>query len=270
MPGNDAAAMGDEAAVGGRVAIIGHRGARNLWPENSLDGFRRTRALGIDGVEFDVHPSRDGALVVIHDPTLGRTTEGQGAVSERTAAELAATKLRNGDGEGIPTLDQVLDIFAGSGIELHVEIKTDRDGRRYPGLEQRLVDVIAQRRLQDTAILTCFAPEVLEIVRDIAPRQRILVSVNQRSAEAMGGLAAALDRFRAIEGCMVAIEKGLLAGNLDFCLERLGRDRLGAWVPNEPADIAAWLARPVRQITTDRPDLALEQRRILAPTLHSD
>ena len=60
---------------------------------------------------------------------------------------------------------------------------------------------------------------------------------------------------------MVAVEKGLLADNLDHCLERLGRERLGAWVTNEPADIAAWLARPVRQITTDRPDLALEQRR---------
>jgi glycerophosphoryl diester phosphodiesterase len=252
------------------VAIIGHRGARNLWPENSLDGFQRTRALAIEGVEFDVHPSRDGVLVVIHDPTLERTTEGQGRVADRTAAELAATKLRDAGGAGIPTLDEVLDVFAGSTIELHIEIKTDADGRRYPGLEQRLVDVIAQRKLQDTAILTCFAPKALEIVREIAPWPCVLASVNQRSADAMGGLAAALDRFTAIDGCLVAVEKGLLAENLDFCLERIGRERLGAWVPNEPADIAAWLARPVRQITTDRPDLALEQRRLLSRSLHSD
>jgi glycerophosphoryl diester phosphodiesterase len=56
----------------------------------------------------------------------------------------------------------------------------------------------------------------------------------------------------------------LLADNLDYCLERLGRERLGAWVTNEPADIADWLVRPIRQITTDRPDLALEQRRALS------
>jgi ABC-type molybdate transport system permease subunit len=67
---------------GNNVAIIGHRGARNLWPENSLDGFRRTRALGIEGVEFDVHIARDGELVVIHDPTLERTTEGTGRVAD--------------------------------------------------------------------------------------------------------------------------------------------------------------------------------------------
>jgi len=256
--------------VSDEVAIVGHRGARNLWPENSLDGFRRTLALGIDGVEFDVHPSRDGVLVVIHDPTLERTTEGQGAVAEKTAAELAATTLRDGGGEGIPTFDAVLDVFADSGLELHIEIKTDAGGQRYPGLERRLVEVIARRGLQDTAILTCFAPRALEIVREIAPHQRVLASVNQRSADALGGLAAALDRFQGIDGCLVAVEKALLADNLDFCLERLGRDRLGAWVPNEPDDIAAWLARPVRQITTDRPDLALEQRRILTRSLQSD
>jgi glycerophosphoryl diester phosphodiesterase len=252
------------------VAIIGHRGARNLWPENSLDGFRRTRALGIEGVEFDVHPSRDGVLVVIHDPTLERTTEGQGLVTDRTAAELAATRLRDGGGAGIPTLDEVLDVFAGSDFELHIEIKTAADSKRYPGLEQRLVDVIARRGLRETAILTCFAPKALEIVREIAPWPRVLASVNRQSADAMGGLSAALDRFTAIDGCLVAVEKGLLADNLDVCLERLGRERLGAWVNNEPEDIAAWLARPIRQITTDRPDLALEQRRNLTAALHSD
>jgi glycerophosphoryl diester phosphodiesterase len=89
----------------------------------------------------------------------------------------------------------------------------------------------------------------------------VLASVNQRSADAMGGLETALDRFTAIDGCLVAVEKGLLAKQLDLCLQRIGRDRLGAWVPNEPDDIAFWLAQPVRQITTDRPDIALQQRR---------
>src|SRR5882757_7723461 len=90
------------------VLIIGHRGARNLWPENSLDGFRRTRDLGVDGVEFDVHLSRDDQLVVIHDPSLERTTEGRGAVMDKTAAELAATPLRDAGGACVPDLESVL------------------------------------------------------------------------------------------------------------------------------------------------------------------
>jgi glycerophosphoryl diester phosphodiesterase len=242
------------------VLIVGHRGARNLWPENSLDGFRRTRDLGVDGVEFDVHLSRDGEMVVIHDPSLERTTEGHGPVAARTLAELAATPLRDAAGAGIPSLDAVLDIFAGSAIEMHIEIKTDLFGRAYPGLERRLIDAIARRGLERQAILTCFVPEILETVRRLAPRQRVLASLDRRSAEIMGGLAPALDRFAAIEGCLLAIEKSLLIDSLDFCIERLGSDRLGAWVPNEPEDIAAWLSQPIRQITTDRPDLALAHR----------
>lgn len=243
------------------VLIVGHRGARNLWPENSLAGFEKTRDLGVDGVEFDVHLSRDGQMVVIHDPSLERTTEGKGPVASKTAVELAATKLRDGNGEGVPTLDAVLDVYAGTAMELHIEIKTDFLGRPYQGLEAKLVDLVARRGLQQQAILTCFVPEVLETVRSLDPSQRVLGSLDRRSAELMGGLDGALARFDRIAGCIVAVEKGLLADSLDLCRQRLGSDRLGAWVPNEPEDVAYWLSRPIRRITTDRPDLALAERR---------
>jgi glycerophosphoryl diester phosphodiesterase len=242
------------------VFIIGHRGARNLWPENSLDGFRRTRELGVDGVEFDVHLSRDGEMVVIHDAWLERTTEGRGAVMDRTAAELGVTKLRDGGGAGVPDLDAVLDVYAGTPVELHIEIKTDALGRPYRGLEQRLVDTIARRGLEKQAILTCFVPEILDTVRRLAPRQRVLASIDRRSAELMGGLLGALDRFASLDGCLIAVEKGLLADAFDLCIGRVGGDRLGAWVTNEADEIAEWLSRPIRQITTDRPDLALARR----------
>jgi glycerophosphoryl diester phosphodiesterase len=242
------------------VLIIGHRGARSLWPENSLDGFRRTRELGIDGVEFDVHLSRDDQLVVIHDPSLERTTEGRGAVMDKTAAELAATPLRDAGGAGVPNLDAVLDIYAGTSVELHVEIKTDGLGRRYHGLERRLLDVISRRGLEKQVIITSFVPAILEAVRTLAPRQRVLASLDRRSVELMGGLPEALDRFAAIDGCLVAIEKGLFADGYELCMGRLGGDRLGAWVANEVEDVSSWLSRPIRQITTDRPDIALKQR----------
>jgi glycerophosphoryl diester phosphodiesterase len=234
------------------VLIIGHRGARNLWPENSLEGFERTRDLGVDAVEFDVHLSRDGELVVIHDPTLERTTQRTGPVADRTATELAAM--------GVPNLEAVLDIYAGTPIELHVEIKTDALGRPYEGLEKRLLDVIGRRELEQQAIVTSFVPGILETVRRLAPRQRVLASLDRRSAEIFGGLPKALDRFAVIGNCMVAVEKGLLADSLELCLRRVGGEFLGAWVPNDADDIARWLDRPIRQITTDRPDLALKLR----------
>jgi glycerophosphoryl diester phosphodiesterase len=235
------------------VLIIGHRGARDLWPENSLEGFKRTRDLGVDAVEFDVHLAWDGELVVIHDPSLERTTEGTGPVADRTGRELAAL--------GVPSLEAVLDVYDGTPIELHVEIKTDALGRPYEGLEKRLLDVIGRRKLEQQAIVTSFVPQVLETVRRLSPPQRVLASLDRRSAELFGGLPAALDRFVVIGNCMVAVEKGLLADSLDLCLRRVGGEFLGAWVPNDAGDIARWLARPIRQITTDRPDLALGLRK---------
>jgi glycerophosphoryl diester phosphodiesterase len=243
------------------VLIVGHRGARNLWPENSLEGFRRTRDLGVDAVEFDVHLARDGELVVIHDPSLERTTEGTGPVADRTASELAAIRLRDAGVAGVPSLEAVLAVYAGTSIELHIEIKTDALGRPYEGLEKRLLDVIAERKLERQVIVTSFVPEILETVRRLSPHQRVLGSLDRRSAELLGGLPAALDRFAVIGNCMVAVEKGLLADSLDLCLRRVSGEFLGAWVPNDADDIAQWLARPIRQITTDRPDVALALRR---------
>ena len=201
---------------------------------------------------------------MIHDPTLDRTTEGQGLVADKTAAELAATKLRDGGGEGVPTLDEVLDVFAGSAIELHIEIKTDANGRLYRGLEQRLVDVIAQRKLQEHR-----DPDLLRSqgagnrprdraaasgcwLRSTSARRTQWAASQRRSTASRRSMAAWSPSRRA---CWPTVSI--------YCLESLGRERLGAWVPNEPEDIAAWLARPIRQITTDRPDLALEQRRVL-------
>ncbi|MBX3499398.1 MAG: glycerophosphodiester phosphodiesterase [Alphaproteobacteria bacterium] len=242
------------------VMIVGHRGARDLWPENSLRGFRETRALGVDAVEFDVHQTRDGGIIVIHDPTFERTAQASGPVGERSLAEATAIELRDAGGERVPTLEQVLDIHQDSDLELHIEIKTDARGNAYHGLEQRLIDVVRRRRLEAHAVLTCFAPGVLERAHAIAPDIRLLASFDRRSAELLGGIERTLDRFLAIPGLMLAVEKSLLSLTQPLCLDRAGSERLAAWVPNSPEDLAYWLTQPIRAVTTDRPDLALKLR----------
>jgi len=251
------------------VFIAGHRGARDLWPENSLLGFRNLCGLGVDAVEFDIHQSVDGSLVVIHDPLLDRTTHDTGPVGVRTLKQLTAMRLREAGKECIPTLDAVLDLFSDSPLELHIEIKTDAFGNPYPGIEGRLVDAVKRRRLEQRAVLTCFVPGAVETVRRLCPEARVLVSLDRRSAEMMGGISPALDRLAAIPDCIVAVEKSLLSLTLPLALKVLGSERLGAWVTNEPQDIAHWLAQPVRQITTDRPDLAVTIRRGLTSAIAS-
>ena len=240
--------------------IIGHRGARNLWPENSLLGFRRLLEMPVEGVEFDVHPTSDGGLVVIHDPTFERTAEAEGPVSARTLAEATGIRLRDAGDEHVPTLASVLDVFASGDLELHIEIKTDALGAAYPGIERRLVEEVRRRGLEKRAVLTCFVPEVLERVREAGPETRVLTSLDRRSAEMMGGLDAALARLGRIPGILVAVEKSLLAPALSVCRSAIGDERLAAWVPNDRFDLAHWLAQPIRAITTDRPDVAVDVR----------
>jgi glycerophosphoryl diester phosphodiesterase len=242
------------------VMIIGHRGARNLWPENSLEGFRRLIGLGVEGVEFDVHQTADGGLVVIHDPTLERTTFGSGPVGAKTLSELQAIGQRDSS-EGIPSLEQVLEALHGSSLELHIELKTDAAGNAYQGLEARVIDAVSRYGLQRRSILTCFVPEVLEMARAIDRTVPVLASLDRRSAEMLGGLERAIERLKAIPGIYVAVEKSLLAYTQDRFCAKFGADRIGAWVPNEEVDLEYWLSRSIRQVTTDRPDIALQARR---------
>lgn len=240
--------------------VIGHRGARDLWPENGLAGFRNVLGLGVYGVEFDIHPTRDGNLAVIHDATLDRTTSGQGPVAARSMAELGALRLRGPDGttdEGVPSLDRVLDVLAGSNVELHVELKADGANKPYPGLEREAVARVRHRGLEGRTVLTSFWLDVLARLREETPDGRLLVSINDASAEKQGGLEAMLRALDDLRVDLVAVHHALLRRELDLFLRRVGTARLGVWTVNGPAEIAYWKSAPIGMITSDRPDLAL-------------
>ena len=100
--------------------IVGHRGAKAYEPENTLRSIRRALDLGVQGVEIDIHLSRDGHLAVIHDATVDRTTNGRGRVAELTWEELR--HLDAGMGEKIPDLAEVADLVRDK-VHLFIEVK---------------------------------------------------------------------------------------------------------------------------------------------------
>ncbi|MBB3446721.1 glycerophosphoryl diester phosphodiesterase [Rhizobium sp. BK379] len=158
--------------------ITGHRGARNLWPENSLTGFRNAITLGVDAIEFDVHLTRSGELVVIHDATLERTAEGAGPVQDLSVEARKATLLKGTD-EAIPTLADVLGVLAANkGIDLHVEIKIDETGTPYPDIAARVAAELSRFGVGERSYLTSFDTSVLEDCRLHAADVSRLVSVN--------------------------------------------------------------------------------------------
>jgi len=103
------------------MKIYAHRGASIELPENTLAAFQRAIDLGVEGIELDVHLSADGVPVVIHDETVDRTTNGVGEVNTLTVEQLHA--LDAGNGQYVPTLDEVLALVAGK-LHVNVEIKT--------------------------------------------------------------------------------------------------------------------------------------------------
>jgi glycerophosphoryl diester phosphodiesterase len=236
--------------------IIGHRGGRHLWPENSLFGFRKLLELPVDGVEFDVHLTKAGELLIIHDPTLDRTTDRSGPVADLPAGEHRKVVLKESDGEAIPTLEEVLDIFVPTKLDLHIELKADATGTPYPGLEKRIADMVAAKGLQDRSILTSFNPDVLAKIREVAPGFKTLSSLDKKSADRMG-LESGIRRQLEVSD-IIAVERTLLDAEWDKITALIPLDKLGAWVPNEEDDLAYWLNKPIRQITTDRPDRAVK------------
>ena len=136
-------------------------------------------------------------------------------------------------------------------------MKMDAFGNPYPGLLDKVIALVEARKLASRVVLTCFVPEVIEEIRAKAPGMRRLASVDRRSCEAFGGVDATLRRFVDL-GCIIAVEQSMLRLALDRALDIVGRDKLGVWVPNTVAELDHWLGQPVSQITSDRPDLALQ------------
>lgn len=144
-------ALAPTAGSGPATLVAAHRGGAALWPENSLLAFRQALALGVDALEFDLHMTADGEVVVLHDPTLDRTSTAKGPVREVRLADLAPVRLKARDGtvtdERVSTFAQVLDLAASTSVELVPEIKIDATGQRYDGIEEKVLTLLRSRGL---------------------------------------------------------------------------------------------------------------------------
>lgn len=103
------------------IVFVAHRGLAPGQPENTLSAFREAIRLGAEVIEIDLRSTKDGEVVILHDETLDRTTNGKGKVTDFTLAELK--KLDAGNGEVIPTYEEALECVAGSGVKLLLDIK---------------------------------------------------------------------------------------------------------------------------------------------------
>jgi glycerophosphoryl diester phosphodiesterase len=250
------------AAAQGMIAPLfaAHRGGALRWPENSLLAFRNALALGADFLELDVHLTRDGEVVVIHDPTLDRTTTGTGPVRERPLAELGALRLKDRGGavleERIPTLDQVVALAAAGKRQMLLEIKTDERRRRYPGIEEKVFGVLDRHRFVPFTVVMAFEGETWGRVRQLRPEARAGALYSARMLPA-GAVESELQALRQAGVAFVGLDQALV--NAEVATQaRLAGLTLGVWTVNERDAIERFIGQGVGVVITDRPDLAKE------------
>jgi len=144
-----------------RYLAIAHRGASAYEPENTLRAFRRAIELGADMSELDVHLSKDGHVIVMHNASVEATTNGRGAIRDMTLAELK--RLDAGKGEQIPTLQEVIDLVRGKN-GLYIELKGE-------GTPPAVVNVLRANDFTDRrqVIVGSFLAPLVQEVKDLAP-----------------------------------------------------------------------------------------------------
>ena len=238
--------------------LAAHRGGSLLWPENSLLAFRNALALGADFIEFDVHLSRDGEVVVIHDATLDRTTTGSGPVRDRSVAELKDLRLKDRSGavtaETVPTLDEVVKAAAQARRRMLLEIKVDASKARYPGIEEKVLAILDRHAMTASTVVMSFEAPTWRRVRDLRSE---VATCALYSARTLGrsSLTAELDALRAAGVRYMGVEHTVVDAAAVAQAQRAGIG-LGAWTVNDPADMKRVIGAGVTILITDQPDVA--------------
>lgn len=165
-------------------AIYAHRGRSAAQAENSLPAFRAAIALGVDGIELDLRTTRDGELVVLHDPTLDRTVRRRGRIANLTMTEIRALPRRPDGSAAVPVLAEVLALARATPVRLLLDIKqVDGEGRR------RLVALVREAGMAERVTVGVRTPGELRAFRALAPDLRLLGFVP--SVRAIPAFAAA-------------------------------------------------------------------------------
>lgn len=236
------------------MLAIAHRGASGYAPENTFAAFRRAIALGAGFIETDLQLSRDARLVAIHDATVNRTTNGQGAVHDMTLAELR--RLDAGSwfgsefaGERIPTIEEILEFANKHDVVFYLEMKPSGSW----GGEHALISALRESREIARTVVISFDAAILAAVRKIEPTLMTGLLFE-------GHIPNPLDIAIEIGARQLAVRGDLVTPRL--LKEARGRDlQVVCWTVNHPGHMRLLVQAGVDGIISDYPDRLLELTR---------
>lgn len=221
------------------IKAIGHRGVAGLEPENTLRSFRAAMALGVDTVECDVHLTRDGRAVLMHDHTVDRTTDGTGQVSTFSLDEIRA--LDAGNGERVPTLVELIELIRGR-LEAHIELKDEQAAGT-------VLALLREHGVEEQVFLTSGNTALLAAVR--------AADSNIRMEHIFGDPPDdAIERAIAVGARRVSCHIRSLRRPFVEKAHSHGLEVI-AWPPNREDEMAAAVDLGVDLICSDRPDILM-------------
>ncbi|MFE0250646.1 glycerophosphodiester phosphodiesterase [Streptomyces sp. NPDC059010] len=214
---------------------IGHRGVMGVEPENTLRSFVAAQQAGLDVIELDLHLSKDGALVVMHDTDVDRTTDGTGPIADKTLAELRA--LDAGRGERVPVFEEVLDAVKSP---LQAEIKDVAAARA-------LAEVMTDRDLAPRVEVSSFHDDAVAEIARLVPGVRTALIASRYGTDVV-------DRAVAVGAATVCLNIRRLTLEV---VERARKAdlRIIGWVVNTQDHLRLVRALELDGATTDYPEI---------------
>lgn len=232
------------------VLHIGHKGAAGYAPENTLASFQKALDLNVDMVELDVHKSKNGKIIVIHDNTVDKTTNGSGKVGELTLKELKKLDIRpingarqTGEGERIPTLTEVLDLIDGK-IKINIEIKA-RDAAK--GVVKIIEKYVQKNYTYKSFLVSSFDYRNLIKIRLLNSKIRLGI-ITKRKLVFLNLLFAQLINAYSINILYTSVSKKIIKEAHALSL------KVFVWTVNEPQNIKRMKKLGVDGIFSDYPD----------------
>jgi len=232
--------------------IYAHRGASGYAPENTLEAFALAAEMHADGVELDVHICRSGELVVTHDETVDRCSEGSGRVGDMTLSALKALHFNRTfpafEDARIPTLEEVFQLLRPTGLKINIELKNSVAA--YPGLEEKTLEAAGKHGMLDRILFSSFNHYSLLRVKQLAPDMPCGLLYEATMVKPWAyAVALGMDALHP------AFSEVLLPGGHCAAAHRAGI-RVNTWTVNREEDIRSVLREGADGVITNYPDRA--------------
>lgn len=239
-----------------KTMIWAHRGASAVAPENTMESFKLANEMRADGIELDIHLSKDGHIVVAHDETIDRCSNGKGRIIDKTLSELLQYDFSNNkDGyrnSRIPTFKQVLEFVKKTQMTINIEIKSGIVF--YEGIEQKALQMVSEMGMADRVIYSSFNHYSLILIKKMNPTAPIGILYSEVLIDPY--LYAIHIKADAIHPYYQTL---MLPGTIEDCKKH--QIKIHPWTVDKPDHIAWMLKEQVNAIITNHPDEALRIRK---------